>query len=76
MPSLFAVQKISSPEILGQIFKDLSTDHKRIREIEVLLRLLAPPAVKDGKVAFTQPLTTRDWARFDYYACGVYTNWA
>lgn len=72
MPSqLFAARKVPlSPEILGQILKDLSTDDhvriarvsnfwcdvavgfiwKQIEDIQVLLRLLAPLAVKDGKV--------------------------
>ncbi|KAF4599135.1 hypothetical protein EYR40_006225 [Pleurotus pulmonarius] len=45
---------------------------KELRNIEVILRLLAPLAVRDGKVAFARPLTTQGWARFDHYARRVH----
>ncbi|KAF7424046.1 hypothetical protein PC9H_009347 [Pleurotus ostreatus] len=41
---------------------------KRLDDLGVLFRLLAPLTPSNGVIAFTRALTSKDWARFNYYA--------
>ncbi|KAF4596170.1 hypothetical protein EYR40_008148 [Pleurotus pulmonarius] len=46
----------------------LSLVWERLVDLRVLFRLLAPLNTNDGMIAFARVLTSKDWARFDYYA--------
>ncbi|KAL4262817.1 hypothetical protein AB1N83_004708 [Pleurotus pulmonarius] len=45
---------------------------KKVPNIEVLFRLLAPFTLRDEKLAFDRSLKPEDWERFDYYAYRVH----